>query len=1165
MLLVIFLHCCYFNVFLFFLSDFDTQLQAGLLDLSKEERGHNCIVYTRDIKNIHQHLGAKNACNFVDVKESTDEWDEERKSKINDLRKNVENCLPETNILKLDIELNGCTLDDEKAGKYVSNIGRHFFSTVTKMVDEQMSKRNKLCDDTLVYEVSRHWHRIPTMASPFTGREDVLNAIKGYLLTDTDQPLVLFGESGCGKSTIIAKAANDINEAITNGDLSMPTAIIPRFLGETGQTEDVQPFLLHLTHQLAYVCGRYRQDIPTEYKALRNYFIDLIQRGEYGGMIVILLDSLDLLTTIDNGHKLDWLPSRIASNVKIIVTMNSDNEPMLQRLGNKIELGLIHLPEFQISDCENVFKLLMKVCNRMVNYKQWNRVQTAFNACSSPLFAKIVYEEVLKWHSYDEPMDNELEHTLEGLIRNIFERLEQKHGKLLVSKILGYLTASKNGLTESELEDILSLDDDLLNNIAVANNCYPSMRRFSPSMWVCLRHDLEPFLVQTEIDGVWVMTWAFDKFVQVASARYCEEENDETTNIYSNISDYYLGTWSKTKKKPFRHPSMLIAKYKLMSKDDESCRHVPEQPMSFGTFKHFNTRKMSQLPHVLMKCRRDDDLKSAVFCNFEWLQYKLKVFSIEKVISDFNLCDDREVSLVGDALRMSKSALSINPKALGMELTGRLLPHQNTYLYIKDLIRQCDLHAQSSCPLVPNCQIYSAPGGPLQYECDVSNGVKCPVDIDVFTSPDGILLTAKPSYSSRLQVWELMHGEERPDIMLPVGLVKPTRDGKFMNIFVEKGIKIHRSDCGVLHGEVEIGSGKIADVDVSNKYLTFAIHKGTGPYVVDIERSEVIHKFTYHTHAVALSGNETYLAFNSERNILLFELPVMQRKCVATATDVPHDIIFINDNPKCFVLTKTKLIESIAFDVINRKYKCKTVLTDLDARECIPSNSKEMLLVRCGKTIHVIDTYTDQVRSRFQKMPSGVFVDKSSTFSGAGFTPNDKMIVATRYTYLIVWDAETCEPVRVLQSTVSPITKLFTSDSVNKVVTLLENKTFQVWNLDNLDRDIHHSSEIHQGAVQSLAVSSASGYILSHDNETPDAKLISLTTGDVIDTLQHSENTEDKIVEVQLSPDGMYAVTRATIQQSVNSSANTTFEVLTDDVLWEVETATKVFHAITNR
>ena len=80
------------------------------------------------------------------------------------------------------------------------------------------------------------------------------------------------------------------------------------------------------------------------------------------------------------------------------------------------------------------------------------------------------------------------------------------------------------------------------------------------------------------------------------------------------------------------------------------------------------------------------------------------------MISDFHLVDDRDVKLVADALRMSESALAVEPDILGPEITGRLLPHFDTYSNVRQLISQCDLAAQKHCPLVPMWQSFTSPG-----------------------------------------------------------------------------------------------------------------------------------------------------------------------------------------------------------------------------------------------------------------------------------------------------------------------------------------------------------------------------------------------------------------------------------------------------------------------
>jgi len=1150
--------------------DFEMLVRAGLLNRDRQKRDKNCLVYIRDIQNLEERVGARNAAAFLDLDPETGTWDSQRRTAADRLRDAVENSISKDNMVKTEIKLNGCTLAEEESEKYVDEIGRHFYTMVNWLVDQQMLERSHMYEDVLVNELSQHWQQVWANPGPYVAREEVMDAIKGYLLSETDHPLVFVGASGSGKTSLIAKAASDINEAVCNSDISMPTALIVRFVGETGQSRDVQPFLRNLCQQLAYVAGRPQHDIPSEYRALKTYFIDLVQRGEYGGMLIILIDALDAMATTEGGNKLEWLPSRLATNVKIIITVDSGNADMVARLNSKVEKGLIEIPAFTNIMCEDLVKKLIIECSKTkqtVWYEEWKYIQKSFKNLSSPLYARLIYEQtVSRWRPFEEVSREPISVSIEHHVEKLFNKLELRHGELFVQRVLGYLTSVKSGLSESELEDILSLDEDVLDTAFEAIGEYSDLRRVPQFMWPQLRQDLEAYLVMRQNDGVYTFAWKYKVFEHVARRRYLQERSQEVRDMYSTVSDYWLGVWSGTRRKPFSHPCSMMARYKLSEQEDAACRHVPAQPLWFGEFHNFNTRKLNNLPEFLLKANRLDDLKSAVFCNYDWISSKIRTSPVQRVIADFEILDDRETNLVADALRMSKSALTVNPDSLGLELTGRLLPHIHKHPFLKRLIRNCDLDAQRCCPLVPNCQIYSAPGGPLQYECDVGGGDdNKPLDIDVFSSPDGILLAAKPSYSSRLRVWELSNGEERPDIMLPLGTVRPSRGGKYINIFVgDNKLKTYRSDSGVLHGEIQYGPGQMADVDVSNKYLALVLKKGAGPYVFDLDRSEILHKFTYHTHAVAISDNEEYVAFNAERNVLLYELPTMERRCVATATDVAHDIIFITDMPTCYVLTKTKLLESIRFDIVNRKTKTKTILTDMEAKECIPSYSKKLMIVRCSKTLHIVDTYMERVRTRFQRLPAGVFVDNNSQFSGAGFTPDESMVVAARYTYLIIWDVNTCAPVRVLQSAVSPMVQIFTSDSINKVVTLLKNNSFQVWNLDNLDRDTEHAVEVHQGAVTSLAVSTASGYVISHDDIAPDAKLVCLRSGKVIDTLQHSDNVLDRVVDVTLSPNGQFAVTRARVVD-INGIAFPSFDCVTDDVMWEVETASKVFHAISNR
>ena len=65
----------------------------------------------------------------------------------------------------------------------------------------------------------------------------------------------------------------------------------------------------------------------------------------------------------------------------------------------------------------------------------------------------------MRWKSYDKLNYLHLQYTINQSIMKLLDRIENQHGKILVSHALGYLTAAKSGLSESELEDLLSLDE----------------------------------------------------------------------------------------------------------------------------------------------------------------------------------------------------------------------------------------------------------------------------------------------------------------------------------------------------------------------------------------------------------------------------------------------------------------------------------------------------------------------------------------------------------------------------------------------------------------------------------------------------------------------------------------------------------------------------------
>ena len=78
---------------------------------------------------------------------------------------------------------------------------------------------------------------------------------------------------------------------------------------------------------------------------------------------------------------------------------------------------------------------------------------------------KLTFDEVFQWKSYSSENECVLQGTVRAAIAGVFEKLEYRHGQLLVSHALSYITRSKNGVSDAEIEDLLSLDDEVLNDI----------------------------------------------------------------------------------------------------------------------------------------------------------------------------------------------------------------------------------------------------------------------------------------------------------------------------------------------------------------------------------------------------------------------------------------------------------------------------------------------------------------------------------------------------------------------------------------------------------------------------------------------------------------------------------------------------------------------------
>ncbi len=532
-----------------------------------------------------------------------------------------------------------------------------------------------------------------------------------------------------------------------------------RFLGTSPDSSSIIPLLTSLCQQ---ICNNYNQsheDIPQELSPLVQHFKNLLEVATQEKPLIIFLDSLDQLSGASGAHQLAWLPLSLPTNTKLVLSTLPDYYGILDKLRNMIltEGNFVQVKPLGQNLGSQILTSWLKNANRTVMAEQWTVVQEALEKCNLPLFVKLVFDEICRWRSTHKLQATTLAHTIHDSIMKLFDRIENQHGKILVSHALGLLTASKSGLSEAELEDLLSLDEKVLNDVYQYH--LPPVRRIPPLLWTRIRSDLPNYFSEREADNVNVIYWYHRQFIEASKERYFRNLNF-VQELHSLMADYFLGTWGGGKPKPFMYSELQRQRFFLESTNGEEDRKCPEQPLYFcdtkGNITRFNLRKLSEMPYHLLRAHRYDELYKEVLFSFSWLHAKLSCMPLQTVLGDFedslSYQYDRSVKLVADALRLSASVLTRYPDMLGPQIIGRLLPYYNSHERIQDLIAQCDTDGLDVNALVPAYHCLHTPGGPLQYSLEGHP-----------FAPFGVAITSDTKYlisvSNLFIIWDLSTGD----------------------------------------------------------------------------------------------------------------------------------------------------------------------------------------------------------------------------------------------------------------------------------------------------------------------------------------------------------------------------------------------------------------------
>jgi nephrocystin-3 len=292
-------------------------------------------------------------------------------------------------------------------------------------------------------------------------------------------PLIIWGRSGLGKSALMAYLAHEYETQNPNA------FVVQHFIGaaEGSDPEDVmRQVMMEIKERYALTDA-----IPTDDNALREEFPvwlakvgsnplvtkestsqnPLLKKEGESDKLILLIDALNQLTGI--APELHWLPEFIPTNVRLVVSTTSESLPIEQlRKRNWNELELQPLTEQQR---EAISRDFLKRYRKSLAPQDLHTL-SANPKSSSPLFLRTVLEE-LRIFGHHQSLHEQLSDYLASadereLFQKVLARMERDHGEESVRNVMTAISASRHGLSESELMDITGKPRMALSELMIA-------------------------------------------------------------------------------------------------------------------------------------------------------------------------------------------------------------------------------------------------------------------------------------------------------------------------------------------------------------------------------------------------------------------------------------------------------------------------------------------------------------------------------------------------------------------------------------------------------------------------------------------------------------------------------------------------------------------------
>jgi nephrocystin-3 len=375
-----------------------------------------------------------------DIRKDFREVSAEAEGKLVKLKQNIRDARDE----------NICELREGYANP--EQLGEWILEDFTVLID-RLYPKDKI-PDPLDQEAMRHDAYAKSRRLAFVGRNDLLKRMDEHAGTAGAKPLVLTGESGCGKSALLA-------EWVARWRMGNPEdLIIQHYTGSTPESADWQGLVRRILGELkrAYAIT---DELPMQPDALRTAMQDWLVRAAGSRRVVIVLDALNQLSGEDAAaRQLGWLPLALPPNVRLIVSsLPGESLDALRRRGWK-ELAV---PLFARDDIAPAARAYFDIFSKKLPKEILAKIENTA-AAANALYLRAVLDELRQFGIHEELEAKASGYLSAPDVQTLFDLIlsrwhedfgQDREHPDLVRRSLGLIACSRFGLSEAELLDLL--------------------------------------------------------------------------------------------------------------------------------------------------------------------------------------------------------------------------------------------------------------------------------------------------------------------------------------------------------------------------------------------------------------------------------------------------------------------------------------------------------------------------------------------------------------------------------------------------------------------------------------------------------------------------------------------------------------------------------------